>query len=246
MNYKFFIIILLFVFKGYSQDGFAIGGGLTMNYLQFQPFETYVVSYNTVNAASTGFTPLKYNPYGFGYHGFVQYRIGKLYSAINILKTNAFNSKANFDKGKREFDFKNYTFDVNLGCKIKSITPYITLSINSLNIESFFKYATGERSYGSEFGISGVYSSFRMFSGLGLRYEKKVNRMGWCIDACYPLNAKHYLGGSFDKQTNATNAISFPQDHANYGTMETDLFMPETYRNIRLNLGLIFYLNQGE
>lgn len=243
MKYKIIILFILFTLKSLAQEGFGISFGGVYSKLQFGVFEEYVNSYNRVNQYSKNFEELKYNPNGFGIQGALQYRIRNLYTAINISSTKSVASKAQFEFGERSFVFKNNTFDIIMGRKIKFITPYLSMSINSLNIESYYTYKDGTRSYGSEYNISGVYTSFKMFMGLGLRIEKRFNKLGFSLDGCYPINAKKYLGDTFNKQTNSTNAPYFPQDHINYGSMEVDLMMPQTYRNIRIGLSLIYYLN---
>ena len=244
MKYKILLFSLLLTIYSHTQEGFAVSVGGVYSHLQFKVFEEYVNSYNLINQNNSNFEELKYNPTGFGISSNFQYRIGKMYSAINISKSKNIESIAKFENGSRSFVFKNNTFDVIVGGKIKFFTPYITMSINSLNIESFFKYKDGTISYGSEYGISGIYSSFKMFMGIGVRFEKRFNKFGVSLDGCYPINAKKYLGDTFNKQTNSTNAPYFPQNHINYGSMEVDQMMPQTYRNIRFGLSLIYYLNQ--
>lgn len=249
MKHLVLLIALGFSTIGKGQEGFAVGFGGISSYLQFQPFEEYVITYNDQFSSSSTFTePLSYNPFGTGYEGNFQYRIGKLYTALRVGKTSSFASKASFTSGDRVFKFRNYGFDVVAGFTIgKIISPYITLTINSMNIDTYFKYPNGFESYGSERPLSGVYTSNKLYSVAGLRIEKALGRIGLYLDASYPLIAKTYLGGSFDKDAIQTDSPYFPINNATYGDLMTENAMPETYRNIRLGIGIMFYLtNQQE
>lgn len=247
MVYRIILIVFCFIsiFKAKAQEGFGFSLGTTYTQLQFPLFNDYVSTYNTINAGNSLTEELKFQPSGLGMNLGMQYRILSLYTGINMSRTATFASKAVFTSGERIYTFKNYTFDVVAGFTIKSlVSPYITLSINAMNIESYFAYLNGLKSYGSEFGISGIYSSSRMFVGAGLRIEKKINRFGFALDGCYPINSVHYLGGSFEKQANATDAPMFPQNHSDYGTLDLEKALPETYRNIRFSASLIYYLTK--
>lgn len=218
-----------------GQEGFAIGFGGIGSYLQFAPFEEYVITYNNQFNSSLE-KPLDFNPIGVGYEGLFQYRIGKLYTAIRVGKSSTFVSKASFVSGDRVFKFRNYAFDVVTGFTLgELVTPYITLTINSMNINTYFVYPNGYESYGSERPLSGIYTSWKLYSVAGLRFEKT-----FYLNASYPLIAKTYLGGSFDKNAIQTDSPYFPSDNATYGDLSVDKALPETYRNVRLGIGILF------
>jgi opacity protein-like surface antigen len=247
MVYRLMMFVFCFVaiVKVNAQEGFGFSVGTTYTNLEFPLFNDYVSSYNTLNSGSGLQEELSFQPGGLGMNVGMQYRILSLYTGINMSRTATFASKAVFSSGERNYTFKNYTFDVIAGFTIKSLlSPYITLSINAMNIESYYSYSNGIKSYGSEFGISGIYSSSRMFVGAGLRLEKKINRFGFALDGCYPINATHYLGGSFEKQANASDSPLFPQNQSDFGTLDLDKSLPETYRNIRFSASLIYYLTK--
>lgn len=244
MSFRLFCIFLLLRLNSFSQDGFAIELRGLYSRLQFPLFENYVSSYNEVNKDYNGFEPLKYNPNGLGIQTGIHFNSEKFFSAIFVSKNSTLPSNAHFQNGYRSFRFLNNTFDVVFGPRIKFVIPYFTLSINSMNIESYYTFNDGTKSYGSEFAISGIYSSFKMFVGFGLRFEKKFNHFGFSVDGCYPINSKKYLNGTFDKQTNSTDAPYFPQKHTDYGSLDSDLMLPQNYRNIRFGLGLIYYIKK--
>jgi hypothetical protein len=239
------ITAMVISIKANSQEGFAIGIGGIGSYLQFTPFKEYVVTYNNQFNSSLE-KPLDFNPIGVGYEGIFQYRIGKLYTAIRVGKSSTFASKATFASGDRVFKFRNYAFDVVTGFTLgELVTPYITLTINSMNIDTYFVYPKGFESYGSERPLSGIYTSNKLYSVAGLRFEKAFGSLGFYLDASYPLIAKTYLGGSFDKNAIQTDSPYFPSDNTTYGDLVVDNALPETYRNIRLGIGILFYLNKN-
>lgn len=248
MKQFLFMIALLCSLSSVGQEGFSFGFGGVTSYLQFQAFEDYALSYNTQFSGSPTFVKeLNYNPFGTGYEGNFQYRIGKLYTALKVGKTSSLASKASFTSGDRIFKFKNYAFDVAVGFTIgQIISPYVTLTINSMNIDTYYKYTNGFESYGSARPLSGIYTSSKLYSVVGLRIEKALGRFGFYLDASYPLIAKTYLGGSFDKDAIQTDSPYFPKDNTTYGDLVVENAMPETYRNIRFGLGIQFYLTKQE
>lgn len=241
---KYLILLLLcgIILNSHTQQelSFSFGGGLS--YLQFKPFEDFTNSYNE-QLSSTITKSLKYNPFGFEVNVGLSYCVNKLYSGLRLGTSKSFTSKAEFEDGSRNFNFRGYNFDIIAGLKFGKVITYFSMSLHSLNINTFYEFDGGIRSFGSDHNLSGVYTSSKMQGSLGLRFEEKQNKFGYFFDFLFPLNSRKYLGGTFYKQTNTTDAPFFPQENSNYGTLDSDLALPQSYRNIRLNIGFIYYLS---
>jgi hypothetical protein len=228
---------------------FTIFGGGTTSYLNFKEFNTFVETYNQQNSASLT-KNLKYDPLGFGGQLGMGYRLGWFHSSISASYSRTLTSKARINDQERGFFFKNYLFDLSVGVcltkkKLKFI-PHANMTISSLNLESFYKYENGEKSFGTDSRYSGVYTSFKVTATLGLKttldYSDKIK---FYVDFSFFPQAKKYGGGSFDTSGSGTDISSFPKSAFITGYVGVDDAMTERYRQFFLHLGVSYTLFKG-
>lgn len=245
-----FSLIILIAAKtiSFGQMEVQLQAGVSSFRLNFPGFQSYLSSYNTQNAGSDMIDSAKFNRYGVGYHIGGIFRIGGFIAGIDMGQTTGFQSKAKYTYDQsRSFQFKNYYFDLQVGGRIGgdkfAFCPYLSMSINTLNLQSFYSYGKVD-SYGGERSLSGVYTSWRLLGRAGGRFEYRfTDRIGVFADLSFTLNKSEYLGGSFDESNSATDATAF-QAYATQDQIEaiTD-GLKEVYRitrgvfGLQLNLG---------
>jgi hypothetical protein len=230
-----------------AQNGIAVYGGAGLSRLQFADFEQFVTNYNDPAYIGTNVgKELKFRQMGYGYEAGAFFRGAGFTFGAGFSKTTTFASVAEVAEGERKIQFVNWNYNALVGYQIaKVVMPYFTFAFSPMHIHSYFDY-NGVESYGSEKTLTGVYSSWKGIFTTGVRVEKKFGRFAPYLDINFALTKKKYLGGSFDLTTNSTQDYSFPQDPENGASIDPDLAMHDSYRNMRLTAGLIIYLFQFE
>jgi hypothetical protein len=232
-----FVLVLVCSVSAKAQFEFTLYGGGSINKLQFKEFETFVANYNTANANDL-IDPMKFRSLGIGYDMGMTCNVGRFFTAIggggNVTRETVAKSKYS----ERHIYFRSYALDIKAGVSLGAnmgFSPYISMTTMAMQIRSYSEYS-GVKSYGGDRVLNGVFTSWKLNTCLGARF----NRKRFYIDFSFPLNAKSYLGGSFDKTTNSTTDYSFPIDPGQIGTTSATLLTPmaETYRNIRLCFGV--------
>jgi hypothetical protein len=187
--------------------------------------------------------PAKFNPFGMGYHVGGMFRMKYFIAGINVGQISGFESKATFTSDQsRSFMFKNTYFDLQLGGRIGgekfAVIPYITMTINSLNLHAFFSY--GEtKSYGGEKDLNGVYTSWRLIGTAGGRLEYRFTKMiGAFVDVSFTINKSEYSGGDFSESNSATDAKYFQSTATQDQNSAILDGLKEVYRISRGVLGL--------
>lgn len=211
-----FSLVLLTVTQvsSFGQMQVQLQAGVNAFRLNFPGFQSYLSSYNTQNAGSDMIDSAKFNHYGAGYHVGGIFRYGWFVSGLDIGKSSGFRSTAKYTYDQsRSFQFKNYYFDLQIGGRIGSnkfaFCPYLSMSVNTLNLHTFYSYGKID-SYGGERILSGVYTSWRLLGRAGGRFEYNfTERIGAFADLSFTLNKSEYLGGSFDESNSATDSHSF-------------------------------------
>ncbi len=245
MKKLFALLALVLVCFGQAkaQFEFTLYGGGSINKLQFKEFETFVLNYNTANAADLT-EPMKFKSLGIGYDMGFTCNVGRYFSSIGGGGNKTRESVAITKFAERHIYFRTWDLDIKVGASLgqnKGITPYISMTTMAMQIRSYSQYGD-VKSYGSDRLLNGVFTSWKLNMCLGLRLTKGR----FYMDFAFPLNAKTYGGGSFDKTTNSTDDYSFPIDPAQIGTTSPVLLTPitETYRNIRLCFGISIPFNR--
>lgn len=226
-------------------------GGGTTSYLNFKEFKGFVQTYNQQNSAQLK-KELKFNPFGVGGQLGVGFRMKWFQSSISMGYSRVLTSKAKFDNTQiRGFFFKNYLFDVLLGVRLGKgkikFTPHVNMTISSLNLEAFYKYENGVKSFGSDSRYSGVYTSFKMTATVGIMttfdYSDKIK---FYLDLGLFPQANKYGGGSFDMSSSGTDSQSFPKSAFTTGFVGVDDSMKESYRQFFLHFGISYSLFKKE
>ncbi len=216
---KQFILLAILLIScrniSFGQFEFQALAGVSSSKLNFPGFKTYLDSYNQQNSGSSMIKPAKFNPFGIGYHFGGMCRIKFFIAGINIGQVTSFESKATFIYDQsRSFRFKNTYFDLQLGGRIGkekfAFIPYVTMSINTLNLNAYFTYGK-IKSYGGEKDLNGIYTSWRLVGSAGGRLEYRfTKRIGIFLDLSITINKSEYLGGDFSESNSATDAKYFP------------------------------------
>lgn len=222
--------------------------GVSAFRLNFPGFQSYLSSYNTQNAGSDMIDSARFNKFGVGYHVGGIFRIGGFIAGIDMGKTTGFKSTATYTYDQsRSFQFKNYYFDLQIGGRIGgskfAFCPYLTMTLNTLNLYTFYSYDK-VKSYGGERSLSGVYTSWRLLGRAGGRFEYRfTNRIAAFADLSFTLNKSEYLGGDFSESNSATDSNYF-QAYATQDQLDAITNgLKEIYRvtrgvfGLQLNLG---------
>jgi hypothetical protein len=241
--YILLVFALLSSFIANAQFEFTLYGGGSVNKIQSKEFETFFLNYNAANAATLT-SPMKFKSVGYGYDMGFTCMVGRYFSSIGGGGNVTRESVGKTAISERHIYFRSYDLDIKVGPALggsKSIIPYISMTTMAMQIRSYSQYGD-VKSYGSERLLNGVFTSWKLNTCLGLRIQKGL----FYMDMSYPLNAKSYLGGTFDKTTNSTDDYSFPIDPAQIGSTSAVLLTPmtETYRNIRLCFGISIAFNR--
>lgn len=237
------IVLVVFGKSGLGQMEVQLQAGVSGSRLNFPGFETYLESYNQLNSGSELLAPAKFNPYGIGYQVGGMFRMGWFVTGITMGHIAGFQSKATFVYDQsRSFQFKNTYFDLQLGGRIGgeklAFIPYVGMSINSLNLHTFFTYGD-VKSYGGEKGLNGVYTSWRLVGIAGGRLEYRfTNTVGVFIDAGFMLNKSEYSGGDFSESNSATDSKYFQSTASQDQTDAIVNGLKEVYRISRGVFGL--------
>lgn len=243
---KFIIIsILLLSYKNssFGQIEFQLQAGVSASRLNFPGFKTYLESYNEQNSGNSMVKPAKFNPFGIGYHAGGIFRMGYFITGINMGQITGFQSKATFIYDQsRSFQFKNTYFDLQIGGRIGgekfAFIPYVSMSITSLNLRSFYTY-DNIKSYGGEKDLNGIYTSWRLVGIAGGRLEYRFTHMlGVFLDVNIILNKSEYLGGDFSESNSATDAKYFQSTATQDQTSAITDGLKEVYRISRGVFGL--------
>lgn len=237
--------------SGFAQIEFQLQAGVSSSHLNFPGFKTYLESYNLENSGSSLITPVKFNPFGIGYHVGGTFRMSWFVAGINVGQITGFQSKATFIYDQsRSFQFKNTYFDLQIGGRIGgkkvAFIPYVGMSINSLNLHTFFTY--GEvKSYGGEKDLTGIYTSWRLVGIAGGRLEYRfTNRIGAFIDVSLMLNKSEYSGGDFSESNSATDAKYFQSTATQDQVSAITDGLKEVYRISRGVFGLQLTIGSNE
>lgn len=239
------LAILLISCKNFSfgQFEFQLQAGVSASRLNFPGFKTYLESYNVQNSGSSMIKQVKFNQFGMGYHFGGIFRIKWFVSGINLGKITGFQSKAIYDYDQsRSFQFKNSYFDLQIGGRIGkekfAFIPYLTMSINSLNLNTFYSYGK-TKSYGGERDLNGVYTSWRLVGLVGGRLEYRFTKMiGIFLDVSFMINKSEYLGGDFSESNSATDSKYFQATATQDQIAATTDGLQEVYRIARGVFGL--------
>jgi hypothetical protein len=251
-QFLFFILFVLFFGNtGFGQIEFQLQAGISSSHLNFPGFKTYLESYNVQNSGSSMIKPAKFNPYGIGYQVGGMFRMKYFIAGINMGQITGFESKATFIYDQsRSFRFKNTYFDVQLGGRIGgkkfAFIPYVSMSINSLNLNTYFAYDK-IKSYGGEKNLNGIYTSWRLVGLAGGRVEYRFTRMlGAFIDVSFILNKSEYLGGDFAESNSATDAKYFQSTATQDQVSAITGGLKEVYRISRGVFGLQLTIGSNE
>jgi len=243
-NKLFVLVALIFsTAAATAQDGIGLYIGASGSRLRFPDFQQFVDNYNDPAYIGTDAEkPLSFQPYGFGYEAGAFFRAAGFTMGVGYSKTKTLPSYARLPEGDRCFQFTNWNYSILMGYHIgKIIMPYATFAFSACHIDAYFDYH-GVKSYGSEKLLNGVYASWKGIATIGVRFEKCFGHIGPYVDFNYGLGKKEYLGGSFDLTTNSTQDDFFPTDPNAAGTYNVDGALHESYRNMRLSAGVVFYL----
>ncbi len=255
MKKLLFSLVILITCKtiSYGQVELQFQTGVSSFHLNFPGFQTYLSSYNTQNSGSSMIDSAKFNQFGAGYHFGGMVRLGPFVAGINVGQVTGFQSKATYTYDQsRSFQFKNNYFDVQMGGRIGgkkfAVIPYFNMTINTLNLYSFYTYDK-VRSYGGEKDLNGIYTSWRLIGMVGGRMEYRFTKtIGAYVDLGFTINKSEYLGGSFDESNSATDAKSF-QSTATQDQIEAITGgLKEMYRITRgvFGIQLTFGTNEDE
>ena len=239
------IAILLISCRNFSfaQFEFQLQGGVSASHLNFPGFKTYLETYNAQNSGSSMIEPAKFNPFGMGYHFGGMFRMKWFVTGINLGKIIGFQSKARYEYDQsRSFQFKNAYFELQIGGRIGKkkfgFIPYLNMSINSLNLSTFYSYGK-TKSYGGERSLNGVYTSWRLTSLVGGRIEYRFTKMlGVFLDVSFMINKSEYLGGDFSESNSATDSKYFQSTATQDQIAATTEGLKEVYRISRGVFGL--------
>lgn len=253
---QFVILAFLLIFcrnSSFSQFEFQLQAGVSASHLNFPGFKTYLESYNVQNSGNSMIKPVKFNPFGMGYHFGGIFRMKWFITGINMGQITGFQSKATYSYDQsRSFQFKNTYFDLQIGGRIGGekfgVIPYINMSINSLNLNTFYSY--GEvKSYGGEKDLNGIYTSWRLLGVGGVRLEYRFTKMlGVFLDVSTMINKSEYLGGEFSESNSATDSKYFQATATQDQIEATTDGLKEIYRISRgvFGLQLTFGSNEKE
>lgn len=239
-----FSLLLVFSVKTQTDIEVSLYGGGTVSYLGFNEFKEFVNSYNQQNQGELT-KELKFNPIGFGGQFGSSFRMKWFYSSLSVSYSKTMNSFAEIDQQKRAFYFKNYLFDLLLGVQLGKgklkFTPHVNMTISSLNLESYFQYENGQKSFGSDTRYSGVFTSNKMTATVGLMSTFDISdNMRLYMDFGFFPKAKKYGGGSFDYSASGTDSQSFPKSAYTVGYVGVAEAMTETYRQFFLHIGFSY------
>lgn len=254
---KPFIILTILLIScrnfSFGQFEFQLQAGVSASRLNFPGFKTYLESYNVQNSGSSMIKPAKFNQFGVGYHFGGIFRIKWFVSGINLGKITGFQSKATYAYDQsRSFQFKNTYFDLQIGGRIGkekfAFIPYLTMCINSLNLNTFYSYGK-TKSYGGERNLNGVYTSWRLVGLVGGRLEYRFTKMiGIFLDMSFMINESEYLGGYFTESNSATDAKYFQSTATQDEIAAVTDGLKEVYRISRgvFGLQITFGANEKE
>ena len=252
---KQFVILSILLISckniSFGQFEFQLQAGVSSSRLNFPGFKTYLDSYNQQNNTSSMIKPAKFNQFGIGYHIGGMFRMNWFVAGINVGHITGFQSKATFIYDQsRSFQFKNTYFDLQLGGRIGgkkfAFIPYVAMSINTLNLHTFFTYDK-VKSYGGEKGLNGIYTSWRLVGIAGGRWEDRFTKMiGAFIDVSFILNKSEYLGGDFSESNSATDAKYFQSTATQDQVSAITDGLKEVYRISRGVFGLQLTIGPNE
>lgn len=250
MKIKILIGLLSFSSLVTAQIDANVYGGFSASYLQFPLFQKFVESYNQEQALYDGLSQdLEFNQIGYGGEFGIQGSVSNFVFGFGGSQTKTMASKATFKIGDtRGFQFKSYTFDMIVGFSIGEdkfqLIPYLDFGTQALQIHSWLEY-DGVKSYGSEGRYNGVWTSWRLMGAGGLKFHYNFSDfVGMYADFNFPINLKTGAKGStFTHSDNTTSGEYFFPLVAGPGVFETDLALPQNYRNMRFSIGMIFQLN---
>lgn len=230
-----------------AQNTTAIYGfaGTTIGRLSFEGFDDFVDSYNTLNQPNGLTKLLDFKQTGIGYSGGAYFRLGKFITGLQGVHIATRPSTASFGENQtRSFQFRYSSFDLMIGMRFGSeqwgCVPYFTLTTQAMQLYSWYEYANGVQSFGSETSFSGVYTSWKSVGKLGLRLTYEKTKWGCFFDATLPVNKNEYLGGDFAESSSATDSNYFP---AYAGQSPTDAItdgLKESYRQFTFSLGVSY------
>lgn len=250
MKSKILLGIMFLSSSTFAQLEGNVYGGFSANYLQFPLFEKFIESYNQEQALYDGLSKdLEYEPIGYGYEFGFQGSMSNFVFGAAGSQTKTMPSKATFKIGdSRGFQFKSYTFSFLFGAKLGGdkfqFIPYFDFGTQALQIHSWLEYDE-VRSYGSEGRYNGVWTSWKLSVGAGLKTQYSFSdRLGIYTDFNFPAALKSGAKGStFTHSDNTTSGEYFFPLIAGPGVFDTDLALPQNYRNMRLSVGLFIQLN---
>lgn len=252
---KQFLIFLMLLLScrnvSFGQMEVQFQVGVSSYHLNFQGFQTYLDSYNELNSGSSMISPAKFNHFGIGYHLGGMFRMKWFIGGFNVGHINGFQTKASFIYDQtRSFQFKNTYFDLQLGGRIGkekfAFIPYVSMSVNTLNLHAFFTYDK-LKSYGGENGLNGIYTSWRLVGLAGGRFEYRFTKMiGAFIDVSFMVNKSEYLGGDFSESNSATDGKYFKAVATQDEISAINNGLKEVYRISRGVFGLQLTLGVNE
>lgn len=254
---KSFILLTIMLIScrnfSFGQFEFQLQAGVSSSRLNFPGFKTYLDSYNQQNNTSSMIKPAKFNQFGMGYHFGGIFRMKWFIAGINLGKITGFQSKATYAYDQsRSFQFKNAYFDLQIGGRIGkekfAFIPYLTMCINSLNLNTFYSYGK-TKSYGGERSLNGVYTSWRLVGLVGGRLEYRFTKMiGIFLDMSFMINKSEYLGGEFTESNSATDSKYFQATATQDQIAATTDGLQEVYRIARgvFGLQITFGANEKE
>lgn len=169
---KIFILVILSSIIGYNavaqQMGVSLFAGPTVNIVKYNDFNTFAESYNDVNGydlklskVGTGFSTGGDLFYDFFYFGFYY---NKLNISSNSVRINDFSNRK-FDIGLTSY---NSNIGFNFGNGPISISPYVVLGINDVDLDAYVEYFRKYKTYGN-YKLDGTYSGRNILVGFGAK-----------------------------------------------------------------------------
>ncbi len=149
--------------------GVYLSFGGVMGRLKNDGFESFVRTYNELNQSFLT-SPLPIPKYGFG----TSFNVGGIVFLNNLalksrIRFRSIKKKfsARYNEEQRDFILKisnNFQIDLQVGRKFGQVTALVGVGLapHRVNLESYYIYANGVKSYGMEKVLNGVYRSFGM------------------------------------------------------------------------------------
>ncbi len=164
-----FIICFAFTMNIKAQQvGVSLYTGPTINIVKYNDFNTFAKSYNDLNGYD-----LKLSKVGIGlstggdilYNGFYY---GFYYNKLNISS----NSVRINDFSNRKFDIGLTSYNSNIGFNFGegpfSISPYVVIGINDVDLDAYVEYFRKYKTYGN-YKLDGTYSGRNILVGFGAK-----------------------------------------------------------------------------